>query len=110
MARRKGSVKNVRNTKRNHSNNSKKRVRFNLSSSTRKKTHSRKHRRHTISKNPRGFYKLKGGTLLPQDITNAMRGSENALENTVNVLQGKELTPSPYPTKDQPIDTNVVVI
>jgi hypothetical protein len=65
-----------------------------------KKKHTTRHkRRHQ-----------KGGSLLPQSLTNVVRGGESVVANTINTLKGKPLTPSPYPTQDQPIDVNVEVI
>lgn len=46
----------------------------------------------------------RGGNILPQTLTNIIRGSENAVVNTLNTLNGTSLNPSPYPTQDQPID------
>jgi hypothetical protein len=83
-----------------HNVTRKRKVHFNL----------KKNQTHTIPKIKKraGLRKTRrqqrGGNLLPQTLTNIMRGSENAVVNTLNTLKGTSLNPSPYPTQDQPID------
>lgn len=72
----------------------------------RKRSNTKPHRRRTY----RRYTRLhRGGSILPQPLTNLMRGSENTLVNTVNTFKGNYLQPSPYPTV-QPIDQNVIVV
>lgn len=52
----------------------------------------------------------RGGNLLPQNVTNMVRGGQTLIVNTLNTLRGIPATPGPYPTEDQPIDQDVVVV
>lgn len=70
-----------------------KKVRFNTKKIHKRRVkYSRKHQRG-------GFF-----------VTDIVRGAESSLKNTVNTLKGAPLSPSPFPTQDQPIDKNVEVI
>lgn len=52
----------------------------------------------------------RGGNLLPQTLSNMVRGGENYIVNTINTLKGAPLNPSPYPTQDQPIDQDSMML
>jgi ribosomal protein S8 len=89
-------------------------VRFNLKKNklrtipSMKKQSTKNNRRNKKRRTMRRYQK--GGSLLPQSLTNVMRGSEHVVSNTINTLKGKPLEPSPYPTIDQPIDQSVEVV
>lgn len=51
-------------------------------------------------------YQQRGGFF----VTDIVRGAESGMQNTINTLKGVPLSPSPFPTRDQPIDRNVEVI
>lgn len=97
--------------RKSHKSRTKKRVRFNLSKNKtriiggrRRRSPSRRNRRSRRRRHHRG------GNLVPQFISNGIRSGETTIVNTLNTLKGRPLSPSPYPTQDQPIDQNVTVI
>ena len=61
-------------------------------------------------KKRRSSKKLKGGffrgTILPQDIVNIGRGVSHGSETLLNNLNGNNISPSPFPTLDHPIDNS----
>lgn len=76
----------------------KRKVRFNL----------RKNKTRSIPK-IRRRNRQRGGNLLPQTLSNIVRGRENSIVNTINTLKGTPLAPSPYPTQDHPIDQDAML-
>lgn len=105
-----GNTKTLKkNAKRGKSKNMKKggnKAKTVKKSIRRKRSNTKPHRRRTYRRHTRLH---RGGSILPQPVTNFLRGSENTLINTVNTLKGNSLQPSPYPTV-QPIDQNVIVV
>jgi hypothetical protein len=98
----------VKNHNKNHNKDTKtKKVHFNLRKNKNHKpmmSINKKYSRHHTRKNNVNKHRQYGGNLLPQPITDTIRGGEYIVGNTINSLKGTPLLSSPYPTDDHPID------
>lgn len=95
------TLKKMENNNRKHKKTVRKhKVHFNL----------KKNKTHSIPKTRRKTARQQGGNILPQTLSNTIRWGENSFSNTINTLKGKPLLPSPYPTNDQVIDQNAIIV
>ena len=79
-------------------------TRFNKTRSNKRNVKARNLKKRRSSKKLKGgFFR---GTILPQDIVNIGRGVSHGSETLLNNLNGNNISPSPFPTLDHPIDNS----
>jgi len=80
--------------------------RSNIRSSNKKRLNKKRSNKKYLNKRQKGGNIFRN-TLLPIDIVNTGRGISYLGDSLINNIKGISVSPSPYPTADQPIDNPV---